>query len=754
MGSESEGSQPRSEGQPGSGPSKSDSLPPSSSTTPSGGYNELNGHLRSVLQHPVGLPLVCFLNDFEDDKEDTKDVGAGTKCSAAESTVVCSLSPTTVSATTTRTRLASLYSQEVSDLVFIKTSRDYDAAFAKAYESWNPGTPVLATVHEDAAKGDARAATAVTEGTAKSEKKGVKPIEFKLTKALSKSLIPKDGNVKVKHQFPVQYHDTKSPGNIDLVLYEDAKSLLLAAEFGIRSPLSGWWKKAHQNARYVKGLVDYGENLKKEKLCVFADPMLFAVVDLELDRSNVFASALLGVFLCWPATTSKAYRVALLWRTAPTSVDELSAAFGRTVRAATLLPKLLHLITVSGIDRFKTLGPNCCRIKDKVRGFQNVRTTVRRCPTSSHFVFTIERTQSGVFKVLRSYDSRFRPTARRSDLYDVDVVVPGAERICLLPDKAGQGHARPRSGEKPKESIVKEQRRNHLFDFSGALEIIASPFLVGKHYASSPDDFIPVVKALQDLHTNGYVHGDIRCFNIIFGVGLIDFDFGGKVGSTEQAPTYPEGFNFSLVSQDGYRHLREVGGFITMQDDAYAMTKVIFHCHDFLPPEKSSSADIDIDFREKKSVLSDTSFLAGRSEVDKASPQREVSAGIKSSTQAAMTPVGATAASTPKEVEISVISGLQARLAKEIAEKERLIAEKETERAMKKLNAYRGAIADDPRQQLTELLDFLEKAKVEKWTVQPADPFRDWLKRYNLYNVDPRTNGKTATGSPNQATSR
>jgi hypothetical protein len=370
----------------------------------------------------------------------------------------------------------------------------------------------------------------------------------------------------------------------------------------------------------------------------------------------------------------------------------------------------------------------------------------------------------GVFKVLRSYDSRFRPTARRSDLYDVDIVVPGAERICLLPDKAGQGHARPRSGEKPKESIVKEQRRNHLFDFSGALEIIASPFLDGKHYASSPDDFIPVVKALQDLHTNGYVHGDIRCFNIIFGVGLIDFDFGGKVGSTEQAPTYPEGFNFRFTSGDGIRHGKE-GGFITMQDDAYAMTTVIFHSHVLLPPEKSIPAAIEIDTQEKKSVLSEPNFLAGRSEVAKTSTERELSAGIESSAQAAMTPDSATAASPPKQdamLSDSIVE-LQARLAQEIAEKEReraekerLIAEKEKESAdtaaINKLKAYRATGADDPKQQLTELLDFLEKAKVEKWTVTPDGAFRDWLEDHNM--LDPPTNGKTATGSPNQATSR
>jgi hypothetical protein len=382
-----------------------------SSNTPSGGYNELNFRVRSVLQQPVGLPLVCFLNDSEDDGFDddvdddddagTRKTGARAKRSTSETTKVGSHPPASVAATTTRTHLARLYSQEVADLVFNKDSRVFDAAFSDAYQRWNSGLHVDPTVHQHGTGQAETSTTGAAEGTATAKEKGANPTESQLAKLLSESLIeavPRDSKVKVKHQFPVQYHHVKPPGNIDLVLYQEHRSLLLAAQFGIGCPMGGWWKKAHQNARHVKGLVEYGESLKEATHCAFADPMLFAVVELELDESNVFASALLGVFLCWPATASQGspdYRVALLWRTAPTSVDELSAAFGRTVRAATLLPKLLHLITVSGIDRFETLGPNCCRIKDKVRGFQNVRTTVRRCPTSSHFVFTIERTHLG-----------------------------------------------------------------------------------------------------------------------------------------------------------------------------------------------------------------------------------------------------------------------------------------------------------------------------------------------------------------------
>ena len=70
-------------------------------------------------------------------------------------------------------------------------------------------------------------------------------------------------------------------------------------------------------------------------------------------------------------------------------------------------------------------------------------------------------------------------------------------------------------------------------DRSSRLLVISTPFVEGRHWAVSPSEFRPLVAQLESLHGKGYVHGDIRCFNIAFGPNqgsrLFDFDLGGRV---------------------------------------------------------------------------------------------------------------------------------------------------------------------------------------------------------------------------------
>ena len=49
------------------------------------------------------------------------------------------------------------------------------------------------------------------------------------------------------------------------------------------------------------------------------------------------------------------------------------------------------------------------------------------------------------------------------------------------------------------------------------LTIIAIPFREGGHVANKPSAFLPVIDHLQELHEKGYVHGDIRAYNTVFG---------------------------------------------------------------------------------------------------------------------------------------------------------------------------------------------------------------------------------------------
>eukprot|EP00980_Cylindrotheca_fusiformis_P020893 scaffold7903_cov75-Cylindrotheca_fusiformis.AAC.2 len=73
--------------------------------------------------------------------------------------------------------------------------------------------------------------------------------------------------------------------------------------------------------------------------------------------------------------------------------------------------------------------------------------------------------------------------------------------------------------------------------------IIAVPYRPGSHIARKPKDFVPIIKQLQELHNMGFVHGDIRAFNTVFGEKenegswLIDFDTGGKIGGSTKYPT-------------------------------------------------------------------------------------------------------------------------------------------------------------------------------------------------------------------------
>jgi serine/threonine protein kinase len=134
---------------------------------------------------------------------------------------------------------------------------------------------------------------------------------------------------------------------------------------------------------------------------------------------------------------------------------------------------------------------------------------------------------------------------------------------------------------------------------AASLLVISIPFLPGFHVAKKPSDFIPVIDHLVALHDGGFVHGDIRGYNILVRGGndeksgyLIDFDFGGsKIASplvTEEGHNeqiheakYPSGYRTELV--DGNRK----GKFdekIMPWHDWYALGRLIFHIHEFCRP--------------------------------------------------------------------------------------------------------------------------------------------------------------------------
>jgi hypothetical protein len=192
-------------------------------------------------------------------------------------------------------------------------------------------------------------------------------------------------------------------------------------------------------------------------------------------------------------------------------------------------------------------------------------------------------------QVLRSYDNRVRITDRSSEVYlgcnkseivggQVEIVVPFPEIV---------GGAAPETVENPSADSDDDDATNDWFwkdSKKKTIQIIATPYRPGQHFATSPKAFVPIIDQLQSLHENGFVHGDIRAFNTVFGNEsneqgcLIDFDFGGYKGKR----FYPKGYRRAL--DDGHR-IGRGGQEILEWHDWYALGNLIFTLHRLLAPD-------------------------------------------------------------------------------------------------------------------------------------------------------------------------
>jgi serine/threonine protein kinase len=157
-----------------------------------------------------------------------------------------------------------------------------------------------------------------------------------------------------------------------------------------------------------------------------------------------------------------------------------------------------------------------------------------------------------------------------------------------------------------------------LWEFKGQLMILSSPHIPGSHYATSVSQLQAAVEQLESLHNKGYVHGDIRAFNIIFGPGtadLIDFDIGGV--ENRDSTVYPEGYNQAL--RDSHR-LGKAGKPITKRHDWRALCMVLFSLHIVLPPPRENANSDPQDapespgfaFQQMKDTLNEQSNLLRR----------------------------------------------------------------------------------------------------------------------------------------------
>jgi hypothetical protein len=183
-------------------------------------------------------------------------------------------------------------------------------------------------------------------------------------------------------------------------------------------------------------------------------------------------------------------------------------------------------------------------------------------------------------QVLRSYDSRFRPTERSPHIYlhaHQDIVGGKVLEIAKFPTTFDTTKFKyiDTKGMSFWESGMQEGR---------GLLIIATPYRKGGHVAKSPTSFLPIIEHLHSLHKAGLVHGDIRAFNTVFDKQepdkkedcgcLIDFDYGGVIGQTN----YPKGYQARLA--DGYR-IGEEKKPIEKWHDWYALGRLMFGVHTF-----------------------------------------------------------------------------------------------------------------------------------------------------------------------------
>ena len=192
-------------------------------------------------------------------------------------------------------------------------------------------------------------------------------------------------------------------------------------------------------------------------------------------------------------------------------------------------------------------------------------------------------------QVLRSYDNRVRITDRSSEVYlgcnNSEIVGGQVETVIEFLDIVGG--AAPETDEAPSADSDDDDATNDWFwkdSKKKTIQIIATPYRPGQHFATSPKAFVPIIDQLQSLHENGFVHGDIRAFNTVFGNEsnepgcLIDFDFGGRKGER----CYPKGYRQFLG--DGSR-IGQGGEVILEWHDWFALGRLIFTIHILQPPD-------------------------------------------------------------------------------------------------------------------------------------------------------------------------
>ncbi|KAG7358018.1 RIO1 family protein [Nitzschia inconspicua] len=317
---------------------------------------------------------------------------------------------------------------------------------------------------------------------------------------------------------------------------------LAVLEFGLNP--DDWWKSFQRGTRYLEQMM----HRQKCNCLKFDKPILLVIVTVDKQRDVLSDSIFrIGVFLC------EHRRLCLLWHSQTSSLSNASTLFGKFLRVTVDFASWRENShqSESGHDY---LSPNCCK------------------------VITRDNDGEDTPAVLRCYDNRAWKTDRNPEIYLSGVV--GAAEVVFGDTNFGNHYVDATEPPNPFEELWTRSSQDIL--------IIAVPYRDGRHYAESPADFLPIIDQLQALHKAGFVHGDVRAYNIVFKDDkegwLIDFDFGGK----SDVQTYPKGYQSAL--SDGKRMGTE-GEVITKHPDWFALGTLMFTIHK-IPEDAQSSENL------------------------------------------------------------------------------------------------------------------------------------------------------------------
>ena len=317
---------------------------------------EVNKKLRSVLSHPLALPL-----------------------------------------------LHTLHEKNLSNLEYLSRGRsifcDHESGMSSSTETTNKFT-LFDDILVDAVRGEWK------QGTCAGDEKD-------FAKALSTAINDKHNDTnfhsatnKVELHIkarPAKSESASTPdgGCIDILLTpsrrnegqdSDTESTPLVM-MGVGHNHKDWWKKMDQS---IKCFEQIGKHQTNSCLRVFDKPLLLVVLTIEGGDATNEVNVKLGIFLCFPENSKKDetsppnYGISLLCHSDTTGLKEASKEFGRLMRATS---DFNHWRDTkqgdSDNDWWSYLGPDCCKVKtktvDKVRSMW-----LRRRPSFNVFVYVCD----------------------------------------------------------------------------------------------------------------------------------------------------------------------------------------------------------------------------------------------------------------------------------------------------------------------------------------------------------------------------